>query len=109
MLYEVITLGKWVFVLSNADALPDRSDRELLARMAKRRLADQDPSALAPRLGHDGQAVYRFITNTDPEKSRALFAALPPAITAEARELSPSTHVITSYSIHYTKLYEWEI
>lgn len=89
-------LGKWVFVLSNADALPDRSDRELLARMAKRRLADQDPSALAPRLGHDGQAVYRFITNTDPEKSRALFAALPPAITAEARELSPSTQDLSA-------------
>jgi pimeloyl-ACP methyl ester carboxylesterase len=89
-------LGKWVFVLSNADALSNRSDRELLAQMAKRRLADQDPSVLAPRLGHDGQAVYRFISNTDPEKSQALFAALPSAITSEARALSPSTRDLSA-------------
>ncbi len=89
-------LGKWVFVLSNADALPDRSDRELLAQMAKRRLADQDPSVLAPRLGREGQAVYRFISNTDPEKSQALFAALPSAITSEARALSPSARDLSA-------------
>jgi pimeloyl-ACP methyl ester carboxylesterase len=89
-------LGKWVFVLSNADALPDRSDRELLAQMAKRRLADQDPSVLAPRLGREGQAVYRFVSNTDPEESRALFAALPPAIVAEAKALSPSTRDLSA-------------
>lgn len=89
-------LGKWVFVLSNADALRDRSDRELLAQMAKRRLADQDPSVLAPRLGREGQAVYRFITNTDPEKSQALFAALPSAITSEAQALSPSTRDLSA-------------
>jgi pimeloyl-ACP methyl ester carboxylesterase len=89
-------LGKWVFVLSNADALPDRSDRELLAQMAKRRLADQDPSVLAPRLGPEGQAVYRFISNMDPEKSQSLFAALPPAITAEAKALSPSARDLSA-------------
>lgn len=89
-------LGKWVFVLSNADALPDPSDRRVLAQMAKRRLADQDPSVLAPRLGREGQAVYRFITNTDPEKSRALFAALPSAIVTEVRALSPSTRDLSA-------------
>ena len=93
-------LGKWVFVLSNADALSNRSDRALLAQMAKRRLADQDPSVLAPRLGREGQEVYRFITNTDPEKSQALFARLPPAIIAEAKALSPSTRDLSTLHAH---------
>ncbi len=88
-------LGKWVFVLSNADRVRDENDRRLLMEMARLRVEERDPSVLAPRLGAEGQNVYRFVSNRDPQKSAQLFAALPPAVTAEVEALSPSKRNLT--------------
>ncbi len=83
-------LGKWIFVLSNADRVRDERDRRLLSEMARLRLAERDPSVLAPRLGPEGRDVYRFVSNRDPEKAAQLFAALPAAVRTEVEALSPS-------------------
>lgn len=93
-------LGKWVFVLSNADQLHDAYDRRLLAQMARLRRENRDPSVLAPRLGPEGRAVYRFISNHDPEKAQQLFADLPPAVVTEVEALSPSKQDLSSLQAH---------
>lgn len=77
--------GRWVFLLSNAARIEDTADREALRAIALRRLDDADAAVgdLEGTLGPEGRAVYALITNTDPERTTALLAALPPAIRAE--------------------------
>ena len=82
--------GKWVFVLSNATRLDDARDRDLLERMARRRLADPS-AAIAPlvaELGPAGRAVHALITNDDPERVPALIRRLPEGIRAEIDALN---------------------
>lgn len=79
---EPNTYGKWVFVRGNAPRLPEARDRVNLAAMAARREAD--PAApiedLAAGLGPDGRAIYRLVTNGDPDRVPALMAELPEAL-----------------------------
>lgn len=84
--------GKWVLVLSNVEALADRSDRQILATMARRKLANQEAEldGLAARLSPEGRTLYQFIGNTDPAQARRLFAHLPANIKSEIEALSPS-------------------
>jgi len=81
--------GKWVFVRSNADRVPDPGDGERLRRIAERRLAN--PAAeigdLVARLGPDGRGVYDLIINSDPGRVPALIGQLPTAIRDELRRL----------------------
>ena len=81
--------GKWVFVRSNADRVPDPGDGERLRRIAERRLAN--PAAeigdLAARLGPDGRGVYDLTINSDPARVPALIGQLPTAIRDELRRL----------------------
>ena len=81
--------GKWIFVLSNAPRVADINDRVLLTEMARRRLEDAAAPVddLAAGLGTEGQAVYRLLTNTDPERVPALLVELPPAMTVEIDRL----------------------
>jgi len=71
--------GKWVFVLSNAQRVRDAEDRRTLEAMAWRKLEDPsaDTAGLAEQLGSVGSAVYRLITNDDPERVAALIDELP--------------------------------
>lgn len=82
--------GKWIFVLSNAARLADAADRQTLTEIARRRLDDPDADidTLASTLGPEGRSVYALITNTDPERTPALLAALPPALAHEMNALN---------------------
>ena len=74
--------GKWVVLLSQLDRIADDRDRQLLRRIAERRIdtpwADVDDEV--EQLGDEGAAVYALITNTDPEQVDELLAGLPPDV-----------------------------
>ncbi len=76
--------AKLVFAMSVLDHLGSRDDRVTLRAMVSARLADPgaDLSALAKKLGPEGLAVYRLLTNTDPQETARLLAALPQPIVA---------------------------
>ena len=81
--------GKWVFAISNADALENEQDRELLDSMARRRLDDDkaDISDLASGLSDEGRRVYALLENRDPERVAALIASLPRHVVDEIAKL----------------------
>ncbi len=83
------TYGKWVFVRSNLKRLDDWSDRALLAAIAERRMADDIAPIddLLSRLQPQGRAVMALLANSDPDRTPALLAALPPKIKAEMASL----------------------
>ncbi|WP_119459929.1 alpha/beta hydrolase [Rhodospirillaceae bacterium SYSU D60014] len=89
--------GKWVFVGSNAARLDSPRDRRLLTAMARRRQADLDSDIadLAARLGPEGRAVYRLITNRDPDRVPALIAALPAGLRADLEALDLSGRALS--------------
>jgi hypothetical protein len=70
---------KWLFVLAMLWTLESEPDRATLGALASRKAADpQAPVAdLAARLGPEGQAVYRFVTNPDPVEALELLDRLP--------------------------------
>lgn len=82
--------GKWVFVLSNVDRLPDARDRRVLRTMAERRL--DDPRArvddLRRQLTPAGLSVLDLLENRDHTRTPALIDALPAAIRAELDALN---------------------
>lgn len=81
--------GKWVFVLSNLHRLADADDRRAFSAMARRRMRNLEaPIAdLAEGLTAEGQALYAFITNGDPQRVPALLAALPPGMRRDVAAL----------------------
>ncbi len=81
--------GKWLFVESNAGRIADRGDRAALIAMARRRRADPaaEVADLAVGLGAEARAVYRLVTNRDPERVPALIDALPAGLRADLRAL----------------------
>ncbi|HEY9857313.1 MAG TPA: hypothetical protein V6D05_16325 [Stenomitos sp.] len=89
---EPNTYGKWVFALSNVD-LVRPPDRDLLTRMAVRRI--KDPKApiadLADKLGPEGRSVYDLLANTDPNRVSTLIMRLPADIRSAMAVLDLST------------------
>jgi uncharacterized membrane protein len=81
--------ARWVFLMSNTARVADARDRELLRKMAERRLADDgaDISDLAAALGPEGRAIYALLSNTDPDQVAALVVQLSPAIREEMQAL----------------------
>ena len=82
--------GKWVFVRNNARRLSEPGDRNTLAAMAQRKIADPDAEIadLARSLGAEGRAVYDLLRNDDPASVPELIARLPDPIRSEIRALS---------------------
>ena len=84
--------GRWAVLLSQLHWLEDDDDRELLERIARRRM--DDPHApvaeLRRQLGDEGQSVYALVTNRDPDKVDTLIEALPAAMLEEFRALDLS-------------------
>ncbi|MFW6346813.1 MAG: alpha/beta hydrolase family protein [Halomonas sp.] len=73
--------ARWTVLLSQLHRLDDAEDRERLATIARRRLADDDaPSPEARGLGPQGRALYELVTNRDPTRVEALIEALPPPL-----------------------------
>lgn len=81
--------GKWIFVLSNLERLPDKAERQTLRTLAKRKLQDPATSIddLRPQLGEDGLALLALLENRDPQRVPALIAGLPTEIRAEIEAL----------------------
>jgi len=79
----------WVFVNSSAGLLESANDRGILRQMSEIKLADPeaDVAGLAAQLGQEGQAVFRLLLNTDPERVPHLISELPPPLLAELRRL----------------------
>lgn len=79
--------AKWLFARANAARLERPQDRQALAVMANRKLAD-DSAPVADLMGDfgpDGRAVVALVANRDPARVSDLLAALPPSV---ARELA---------------------
>jgi pimeloyl-ACP methyl ester carboxylesterase len=82
--------GKMVFVKSSKPHLRDPRDRAILDEMVEMKLRDRDANIapLAAGLGEEGRAVYALLTNTDPERTPQLIAALPPRVQADLDALT---------------------
>lgn len=86
--------GKWVFARSNTDRLALPSDRDLVGRIAERKMADPKAEVgdLVASLGSEGRAVYALLVNREPAAVPGLIAALPPAIRADMAALDVKGH-----------------
>lgn len=82
--------GKMVFVKSCRPYLRDPRDRAILDAMVQLKLRDieADIAPLAAGLGDEGRAVYRLLTNDDPERTPQLMQALPPQVQADIAALT---------------------
>lgn len=82
--------GKWVFVLSNIDRLHAATDRQIFARMAARKLEDENAPIddLAAGLTAEGRSFIAFLQNRDPERVRYLIGRLPLPIRTEIDRLN---------------------
>jgi acetyl esterase/lipase len=95
--YEVTALMRRVVGLSLVTALPDGDDRSALLEL----LRSQDPDDVdairclaepGRELGPEARSVVELLLNTDAERFRDLYAALPADLAARIRELSPGAH-----------------
>lgn len=79
----------WISMLSYADLISDPGDRDVLGRMARRKL--RNPAAyigdLVARLGTEGRAFHALITNDDPVRVPGLIAGLPEKVQTEIAAL----------------------
>lgn len=84
--------GKWVFVKSNLPRLENAGDRRLLRQMVQRRTADPEAPLvdLAAQLSPEGERVYAFISNRDPQQAPQLLQQLPAGIQADIAALDLS-------------------
>lgn len=86
--------GKWAFVAGNLHHVRDDKDRRLLEALTRRLW--RDPGAvtddLVMDLGREGQSLWAFVTNRDPQLAPALLAALPAAIRQEISSLNLAEH-----------------
>ncbi len=85
-----VEYGKWLFVLSNLERVQDPADRQALADIAGRRLADPRAAVdeLVSRLGQEGRSVYALTANRDPDRVPSLVASLPEPIREELSALT---------------------
>jgi pimeloyl-ACP methyl ester carboxylesterase len=90
--------GKWVYALTNSARLQAPTGREALATLARRKL--ENPAAavedLQAQLDLEGQAVYDFITNTDPARVSLLMTRLPAAVQADIAALNLAASDLSS-------------
>lgn len=82
--------GKWVFVLSNVERLPNAGDRYLLRTIARRKLnnANARVDDLRPRLTVAGKSVLDLLENRNPARTPSLVANLPKSIRVELDALN---------------------
>ncbi|WP_052000133.1 alpha/beta fold hydrolase domain-containing protein [Caenispirillum salinarum] len=85
--------AKWRFLLANAGRVgAGTDDAETLRAIARRRLAAPGAgvAALTQALGPEARAVWRLLSNDDPDRVPALIDALPDALRTEIRALDLS-------------------
>ena len=90
--------NKWVFTLSNADLLERRGDRTSLRALAHEALEDDGivPVLSSGNLSPDAQALYRLMTNEDPNRVPELIRQLPANILIELEGLNPASRDLTT-------------
>ena len=86
--------AKWIFALSNAELLPDPADRDAFQKIAWNVLREPDLEVAqdVAQMGPEGQALYRLLTNTDPERVPALLDQQAAPIRAQFAALNPAQH-----------------
>lgn len=84
--------GKWVFVLGNLRHLPKATDRRALRRLTEWHLGGQTAPKPEVRLSKEAEAVYRLVTNNDPNRVPELIGQLPVGIRRVIRTLDPSRY-----------------
>ncbi len=74
----------WAFLAAQAQGIAE-PDRSGLLAISKAKLVDfnADVTAQAAALGPEGQAIYRLMTNRDPDKVEALVGELPATLRAQ--------------------------
>lgn len=89
---EVDPWAKWWFALGNASRLEDTRDGDVLARIARARLADPEVPVqqLAAGLGSEATALYRLLVNDDPGQVPMLLRHVPDPLRAEWDRLNPA-------------------
>ncbi len=92
--FEVTDLHRQVITRSLVAALPDESDRTvLLAELERVEREERNPLDELARDRSDvtleTRAVLDLLGNRDPDRFRALYSALPPAVLDFVEELSP--------------------
>jgi hypothetical protein len=88
----------WAFLLANAESLPDRGDRALLAEIARRRLAGGDSAALEARLTPSGTALLTLATTRDPDAIPFKINALPLGIQVSLESLTLTAERLAGFS-----------
>lgn len=90
--------NKWVFTLSNADLVERHADRASLQTLAHDSLeyGEVVSAGSSANLAPDAQALYRLITNEDPNQVPALIQRLPASILTELEGLNPASRDLTT-------------
>lgn len=85
-------VARWGFLQSNLDLLRDPEDRGILEAIARARAAGTPASDVPPLDGLSlwGHALYRLLTNDDPERVEALIGQLDPLVRDQIAFLSPA-------------------
>lgn len=83
--------AKWLFVLHNLQLVENSQDRELLEKIARRKLRNERATVedLSSRLGEEGSLVYRLLVSRDPAMVSRLLARMPPRLRRYLDDLSP--------------------
>lgn len=107
---EPNSYGKWIFVLSNLERLPDPSDRALFHELARRKLDNVDaPGAdLAARLTPPGRTLYDFVENRDPARAPLLLSRLPEAIRRDIETLDLVRYDLTRTSTRFILIHGYD-
>ena len=107
---EPNSYGKWIFVMSNLERLPDPSDRELFLQLARLKLADLNAPVgkLVERLTPEARVLYDFIVNRDPALALPLMARLPEPIRREIRTLDLSGRDLTRGRTRFILVHGYE-
>lgn len=90
--------ARWFFLLTQLPRISDAEDREVLRRIAERRLSQPNASVadLAAELSLGGRAVYQLMSNNDPGRVADLMAALPRGMRAQINGLDLAQRDLTS-------------
>ena len=85
-------VARWGFLQSNLDLLRDAKDRRILQAIARARAEGAPRGDVPPLDGLSpwGHALYRLLTNEDPERVAALIEELDPLVRAQIAFLSPA-------------------
>lgn len=107
---EPNTYGKWIFVLSNLERLPDPSDQALFHELALRKLDNPGaPGAdLVARLTPRGKTLYDFVENRDPALAPQLLSRLPEAIRQDIETLDLARYDLTRSSSRFILIHGYD-